>query len=288
MIFTVISRALLSEKKLSLSALCAIGGVSRSGYYSWIKRPIPKPCPIDNLIKTIFELSKMTSGYRTIKMLLTRRYDLVVNHKKIRRSMKRQGLVTQIRKKRYSSISNYQSSVERAFPNLVEREFSPNNPDEIYSADVTEFKTYTGTKVYLYAAKDLCTKEIVAFNVSSSPDATLVTETLKEHLEQLSEEKRKKLIYHTDQGGVFMSDIHKILTNNMFVTQSMSRRGNCLDNAPIESFFGHLKDEIDIYECENLSESFNMIANYIYEYNNERPQWTLNRKTPAECRGLYN
>ena len=288
MIFTVISRALLSKNNLSLTALCNIGGVSRSGYYSWSKRPVSKPCPIDALIKTIFESSKMRSGYRTIKMLLTRRYNLVVNHKKIRRSMKRQGLVTQIRKKRYSFSSSDKSSIDRAFPNHVQREFSPTKPDEIYSADITEFKTYTGTKVYLYAAKDLFTKEIVAFNVSSSPDATLVTEKLKEHLEHLSEKKRKNLIYHTDQGGVFMSDVHKILTDTMSVTQSMSRRGNCLDNAPIESFFGHLKDETDIHECKNLSESFKMIEKYIYEYNNERPQWTLNRKTPAECRGLYN
>lgn len=288
MTFTVISRAVASANDLSLTALCLIGGVSRSGYYTWAKRPIPKRRDIDILIEKIFIASEMKSGYRTTKMTLDRVYNLTVNHKKIRRSMRLQGLVTQIRKKRYSFVSSEKSSAERAFPNLVERAFSPKRPDEIYSADMTEFKTRSGDKVYLYAAKDLCTKEIVAFNVSSSPDALLVTETLKVQLESLSEAKRKKLVYHTDQGSVFMSDTHLILAERMLITQSMSRRGNCLDNAPIESFFGHLKDEIDISKCNNQKEASIIIAKYIYRYNNERPQWTLNRKTPAECRGLYN
>ena len=85
-----------------------------------------------------------------------------------------------------------------------------------------------------------------------------------------------------------MSDIHMSMTQRLQVTQSMSRRGNCLDNAPIESFFGHLKDEIDVSSCKNLKEAILIIERYIQKYNHERPQWALDRKTPAECRGLYN
>jgi transposase InsO family protein len=288
--YTVISRAINSQKKLSLTALCSIACVSRAGYYSWVKRPQAVLSEIDTLIETIFLKHNRKSGYRTIKMELARKHNLIVNHKKILRSMRLQGLKTQIRKKRYPSISGLEekSYAERAFPNLLDRGFSPDKPDTVYSADVTEFRTWTGSKVYLYAAKDLCTKEIVAYNVSSSPDASLVTETLKDRLELLTEDQRRKLIYHTDQGTVFMSLIHTTLTQRMAVRQSMSRRGNCLDNAPIESFWGHLKDEVDLSSCKNHLEALPVIAKYIYTYNNERPQWALNRKTPAECRGLYS
>ncbi len=286
--FTVISRAIKSNETLSITALCTIGDVSRSGFYAWDKRPVAILSEIDVLIETIFLESNRKSGYRTIKMALERQHKLVVNHKKILRSMRIQGLVTQIRKKRNPFVSSEKSGTERAFPNHVERAFSPSSPDLIYSADMTEFRINTGSKVYLYAAKDLCTKEIVAFNISSSPDAELVTETLEGVLELLSEAVRKRLIYHTDQGSVFMSDIHMSMTQRLQVTQSMSRRGNCLDNAPIESFFGHLKDEIDVSSCKNLKEAILIIERYIQKYNHERPQWALDRKTPAECRGLYN
>jgi transposase InsO family protein len=286
--FTAISRATKCEKKLSVTALCAIAGVSRSGYYSWEKRPVIVRSDIDILIEKIFLESNRKSGYRTIKMALERQYNLVVNHKKILRSMRIHGLVTQTRKKRNSFVSSEKSGAERAFPNLVERAFSPAVPDAIYSADMTEFRISTGSKVYLYAAKDLCTKEIIAYNVSTSPDAELVTDTLRGVLEALPEATRRQLIYHTDQGSVFMSDIHMSLTQRLHVTQSMSRRGNCLDNAPIESFFGHLKDEIELSDCKNQREAIQTIERYIHKYNNERPQWALNRKTPAECRGLFN
>ena len=202
--------------------------------------------------------------------------------------MRLQKLVTKIRRKKYPSVTTETSCAERAFPNIVKRDFSPQSPDSTYSADVTEFKIRNDRKVYLYAAKDLCSKDIVAYNVSVTPDAALVTDTLRERLLSLSELQRKKLVYHTDQGGVFMCNAHINMTKSLHVTQSMSQRGNCLDNAPIESFFGHLKDEIDISLSRDIFEAKEVIARYIDLYNNDRPQWGLNRKTPAECRGSYN
>jgi transposase InsO family protein len=287
MIFAVIFRALSLHSNLSLGKLCIFGGVSLSGYSSWAKRPVRELDTVDHLIREIFESSSEKSGYRTIKMKLLRNSCLHVNHKKILRSMRLQGLVTKIRRKRYPSVTTEESYAERAFPNLIKRAFSPEEPDIVYSGDVTEFKIINSNKIYLYAVKDLYSKEIITYNVSSSPDASLVTETLRERLSLLSPEQRARLIYHTDQGGVFMCDTHINLTKLMGVRQSMSRRGNCLDNAPIESFFGHLKDEIDLSMCKDIIEARKIIVSYIYHYNNERPQWELNRRTPAECRGSY-
>jgi len=229
---------------------------------------------------------KCKVGYRTIKMYLERSYGLTVNHKKILLSMRLQGLRTTIRRNRYKSVNMVESTLERAFSDKVKRAFSPSKPDSIYSGDITEFRISGGLKIYLYAAKDLCTKEIVSYNVGTSPSIELVTTNLREKLEKLPEEVREKLIYHTDQGGVFMSDTHISLTKKLRVNQSMSRRGNCLDNSPIESFFGHFKDELDYKKLTTFKEVQEAIDNYIWEYNNERPQWSLKRKTPAECRSL--
>lgn len=287
MIFAVIFRALSLHPNLSRGKLCDFAGVSLSGYSSWSKRPVRELDNVDHLIREIFERASEKVGYRTIKMNLLRKHGLNVNHKKILRSMRLQGLVTKIRRKRYPSVTTEESYAERAFPNLIKRAFSPEEPDTVYSADVTEFKIRNGSKIYLYAVKDLFSKEIITYNYSISPDASLVTDTLRESLGLLTPEQRAILIYHTDQGGIFMCDKHINLTRQMGVRQSMSRRGNCLDNAPIESFFGHLKDEIDVSMCKDFTEAKRLIDNYIYHYNNERPQWELNRRTPAECRGSY-
>ncbi len=271
----------------SIQTLCKTAHVSRGGYYAWCKSPAEPLDEVDLLIAKIFKSKGKSAGYRTIKMKLESQYRKIVNHKRIRRSMKRQGLVCIIRRKRYPTVNTVTSYSGRAFPNLIKRQFSPEKPDTIYSGDITEFRIAQSKRVYLHAVKDLCTKEIVSHNISTSPNNVLVLKNFREHLNALPTQIRETLVYHTDQGGVFMSDPHKALTENLGVKQSMSRRGNCLDNAPIESFFGHLKDEVSIRECQNLQEAVEILDKYIYTYNNERPQWGLKRKTPAQCRSLY-
>lgn len=287
MIFQIISRALEYQETLSLSELCRIAKVSRSGYYNWKQSSPSKLDNIDKLIYKYFYRKNGKVGYRTIKMYLKRTHNLIVNHKKILLSMRMQGLKTQIRKKKYNTFSTTIISASRqAFKNSVKGNFSPLKPDMIYSADVTEFKIKNSQKIFMYAVKDLCTKEIVAHNTSINPDVDLVTQNLEKRLLKLPVRVRKKLIYHTDQGTVFLSNAHISLTKKMKVTQSMSRRGNCLDNAPIESFFGHFKDEVDFKSWKNFEETKRKVDAYIKFYNNDRPQWELKRKTPAECRSL--
>ena len=136
--------------------------------------------------------------------------------------------------------------------------------------------------------KDLGTKEIVSFNVSSRPDANLVLENFRLHLLKIPRSKLINHIYHTDQGGVFMSDPHINIMSKLKVTQSMSRRGNCLDNAPIESFFGHMKDYVDFKSFKNLEEVKVGVEKYVNYYNYDRPQWGLKKMTPAEYRSHLN
>ena len=113
----------------------------------------------------------------------------------------------------------------------------------------------------------------------------LATEGLSEVFKSLPKAVCKKLMVHTDQGGHYTSRRYRNLLKEHEVIQSMSRRGNCLDNAPIESFFGHMKDELELQHCANLREVKEKIEQYINFYNNDRPQWALDGKTPAECRG---
>ncbi len=282
----MISRALQDNSALVISTLCVVAGVSCSGYYSYRKRPAKNFGKVDILIKEIFYSKHSTVGYRTIKMILEQKHHHIVNHKRILRSMRMQQLKTKIRVKRYPRVPTITSAMAKAFPDLVERKFSPQQVNKVYSGDVTEFRIASGQRIYMYAAKDLGSKEIVTFNISTTPNAALVTTTLAEHLNSLKEDVRKNLIYHTDQGTVFMCDSHINMMQHYKVKQSMSRRGNCLDNSPIESFFGHFKDEVMLKDCKTITEVKKNIETYIFYYNNERPQWGLKRKTPAEYRSL--
>jgi len=199
--------------------------------------------------------------------------------------MIKQELKCLIRRKKANYGNQYDSKAERAFDNLLEQNFKVKEPDTVYSADVTEIRMGSGQKAYFHMVKDLATHEIVSHNISKHPDAALVTDELKKHFSKLPAETLQNLIYHTDQGGVFMSDAQIGLSKHYGIQQSMSRRGNCLDNAPIESFFGHLKDEIDFKSMTNLIEVEKALQDYVDYYNFDRPQWGLKKMTPVEYRG---
>lgn len=216
-------------------------------------------------------------------MELKRSYGLIVNHKKILKIMKRNELKTRIRVKKYYSYKE-KAVYKKACPNLLNRKFSPSYPDRVDCGDITELQ-YQNGKCYLYAVQDQGTKEIVSYCVTEKPTSELIVKTYSARLLKLSRHKRKILISHTDQGGQFLSDTYKYTLKKLDVTQSMSEKGNCLDNAPIESFFGHLKDEVDYKNCHDFLEVKKRVESHITYYNNDRPQWGLKGKTPAECRG---
>ena len=198
--------------------------------------------------------------------------------------MKKYELVPRVRKRKYKSYF-FKDTTHKVAPNRLKQNFKIKTPGEAYSTDITYLPYNNGEKAYLSAVKDLCSKEVVQYSISKTMDVNLVVNGLSSFLENLPEAKRKRLLIHSDQGAHYTSHFYRRILKKNKVKQSMSRKGNCLDNAPIESFFGHLKDELDFKNCKNFAELKTEVDKYIKYYNNERPQWGLKGKTPVECRG---
>lgn len=270
----------LLNTQYSLKILCTIANVSVSGFYSWKKRVVNNNNKeTENLISKIFFEYKGRIGIRRIKMELERKYNQIVNKKKIQRIKQKLGLKTQIRKKRKNYQGYLRSEKWCIADNILNRQFKQNRANRVYSTDVT-YLTTRNSRYYLSVVKDLCTKEIVAYKVSDKHDLALVLGTL----EQMS--KQNNAIMHSDRGGLYTSFQYIQKLKELNLIRSMSRSGNCLDNAPIESFFGHLKDEIEYKKCKTLDEIRAKIDEYMYYYNNNRYQWGLNKMTPLEYKSL--
>ena len=214
-------------------------------------------------------------------MILRNKYHMIVNLKRIARIKKQYGLLTKIRKKNPYNIMFNKGLEHRTAPNILRQQFRINEPDKVYSTDISYLIYKGGKKAYLSATKDLATREIVAFNVSSD----LSLQTAFSGLEKTLKDKDcNNLIIHSDQGFHYTHHLYINKFKEFGVIQSMSRKGNCLDNAPIESFFGNLKDDLDIKYCQTFDEVKSLVENYIYYYNNERYQWSLNKMTPTQRR----
>lgn len=188
----------------------------------------------EDFVQSIFHYRKGKAGARTIKMLLQRHFWMIVNLKKVRRIMKKYELKAVIRRRNKYSFPAATKEHKSCY-NYLNRKFNPAKSDMVYSTDITYLNYGTG-KAYLSAVKDLGTREIVHYQISKSPNLMLVMEGLNNLLKGLPEPKRKKLTIHSDQGFHYTSSPYRHLLKNYGVRQSMSRKGNCLDNAPIESF----------------------------------------------------
>ena len=234
-----------------------------------------------DLIKNIFEQKHQKAGIRTISMILRNKYNMIINLKRIARIKKQYGLITKIRKKNPYNIMFKKGLEHRTPPNILRQQFNVNEPDKVYSTDISYLIYKGGKRAYLSATKDLATREIVAFNVSNDLSLKTAFSSLENTLKGMD---CNNLIIHSDQGFHYTHPLYINKLKEFGVIQSMSRKGNCLDNAPIESFFGHLKDDLDIKSCQSFDEVKTLIENYIYYYNNERYQWSLNKMTPAQCR----
>ena len=280
----MIDEAIHRQPDLCLSRLCTQAHVSTSGYYGWLsQKEYSQVITVDDeWVQNIFSHRKGKAGARTIKMLLQRYFWVNMNLKKIRRIMKKYGLQTTIRRKNKYKQGWLIGEEHRLSPNILSRQFNVEKEDTVYSTDITCLDYGNRNRAYLSAVKDLAVKDIVLHTVS--PGAGLYVAT--RGLEDLFSRKPKNLIMHSDQGCHYTSKTYRDLLAKWSVTQSMSRKGNCLDNSPIESFFGHLKDEVDLQSCLTFEELVAEIDRYINYYNNERPQWGLKGKTPAECRGF--
>jgi putative transposase len=265
----------------TVTELCKFFGVSRSGYYAFLKRKDIDPDEaIKTLIMKVYTKHDGKYGYRQIQMHLLQDHEELVNHKKVLRLMQEMGIRSRIRVKRHQNSPSVGG--DRVADNLLQRNFKADQPNQKWVTDVTQYRVYD-TKLYLSTIKDLYNGEIIASHMSLRNDNQLVLQTFEKAFRK--EVNVPGLIVHSDQGFQYTSyDYHDMLLK-VGARISMSRRGNCYDNASMESFFSHLKAEaLYLYHIRSIEEAQRRIEEYIHFYNYERPQRKLKKLTPVSYR----
>ncbi|MGE3279127.1 MAG: IS3 family transposase [Candidatus Altimarinota bacterium] len=259
-----------------MDVLCQLASVSRSGYYKWLlDADQPEKDFHDFLkIKEVFEQGKRKYGWRNIKMRLPH-----MNHKKIQRIMRKYGLVATVRRKNPYRAIMKKTMEHRIFPNKLQRAFHQRSPFKVFCTDIT-YLPFLEKFAYLSVVKDVASGEVIAWKISLHMDMALVVGTMKGMPSDLCEEA----LIHSDQGFHYTNPMYIEAVKELKMAQSMSGKGNCIDNAPIESFFGHMKDELDYKACRSFEQLCSKIEQYMRYYNYERKQWTRNRMTPVEYR----
>lgn len=273
-----------AAKEYSVSALCKIFGVSRSGYYAYLKRKGQDRDQMDKaLVQKVYDQHNGVYGYRQIQLFLLQEHGIWMNHKKVLRLMQALGIRSRIRRKHRC---NYVSSTEgRVAKNLLKRDFKADRANQKWVTDVTQFRVGESW-IYLSAVKDLFNNEIVAYHMSQRNDNLLVLQTFENAFNKTK--NVTGLIVHSDQGFQYTSYAYHDMLPKVGAQISMSRRGNCYDNASMESFFSHLKTEgLYPYDIRNMDEAQRRIEAYIHFYNQHRPQRKLNKLPPVEFRKQF-
>jgi len=206
----------------------------------------------------------------------------LMNHKKISRIMRKYGLRVKIRRTNPYKALMRKSQEHRTFPNILDRSFIQQTPYRVFCTDIT-YLPYNHRFAYLSVIKDIASGEVVAWHLAHHLEMELVITTLG----NLKRDHSKKLInvlIHSDQGFHYTNPLYIDMVSDFSMVQSMSRKGACIDNAPIESFFGHLKDEVDLRIRKTFTEVYAMIETYMEYYNCERRQWDKQKMTPIQYR----
>lgn len=271
--------------KYSITVMCKFLSVHRSSYYYWLKN---KDCEDKDasLVESIREGQRAscgTYGYRRMTIWLNRVYGIIVNSKRVRRIMKEAGLQSVVRKKK--KFKKDQGAVYK-YDNLLARNFYSSRPNDKMVTDITYISTGRG-KVFLSMVKDLFDNSIRGYCVSRNNDLKLVADTLRETFINIKTNNDKPILLHSDQGFQYTSKLYERLTSQYGITPSMSRKGNCFDNAAAENFFSHLKSElINRVKLKDYEEAKKAIDDYIRYYNNKRIQVKL-KMAPLEYRSHF-
>lgn len=279
-----------SDNSLSVKELCSIAGVSRSGYYAWVKAaPVREQQELQDrkdfdLILIAFKMHGYSKGARGIYMALIHMDPpVIMNLKKIRRLMLKFHLVCPFRGPNpYKRMAKALKTSNYA-DNLLMREFECYGPRMVLLTDIT-YLPYNGTFAYLSTILDAFTKQILSYVLSDSLEVDFVLETVNKLIEGHGVSLHTETIVHSDQGPHYTSYSFINILHSKRLRQSMSRRGNCWDNAPQESFFGHMKDHIKpkLETCTEYTEVLAIVDDYMDYYNNRRYQWHLAKLSPNE------
>lgn len=263
--------------EFKLSLLLEVAELPRSTYYYYIKhmKDEDKYSEIRKQITDIFHENKGRYGYRRITMEMHNR-GYVINHKTVLRLMNEEKIKCMVRIKKYRS---YKGEVGKVAPNLLERDFSTSAPNEKWVTDVTEFSLF-GRKLYLSPILDLHSSYLVSYTISEHPALSLVLNMERQALSVLS--RGAEPILHSDQGWQYQHKQYQKLLKDHGIKQSMSRKGNCLDNAVIENFFGLVKSEL-LYmkEFDSMDQFKAELIEYLDYYNNRRIKAKLKGLPPA-------
>lgn len=274
---------------LHIDEMCQVAGVSRSGYYRWLAAAPLREAREEqdredfDLILEAYQFRGYDKGARGIYMRLLHHKPepIIMNIKKIRRLMKKFNLFCPIRKANPYRRMAKALRTNTVADNLLKREFRQHGPRKVLLTDIT-YIPYNDTFCYLSTILDAYTREVLAYVLSDSLEVDFVLETvnilIRDHGFSLSD----KTLIHSDQGCHYTSYKFIDIVKDAGLRQSMSRKGNCWDNAPQESFYGHMKDSIDISGCTTFEEVKTIIDDYMDYYNNDRYQWDLAKLSPVE------
>ena len=272
-----------AEQRFPIALLCEIASIARCSYYKWLKRIPSKQEKMNERIlhemKQLYDQVQGIYGYRRMTMNMARKFNQEINHKRIYRLMKVAGIQSVIRKKKKRYVG---STPQQVTDNILNRQFKASHPNEKWVTDITELKYGASNRAYLSAILDLYDGSIVSYMLHHSNNNFLVFQTLEKALHTVS---GSNPMIHSDRGFQYTSREFKRRLDAVKMTQSMSRVGRCIDNGPMESFWGTLKCEkyylTKFHTYEELSKS---IEEYIHFYNNERLQKRLNGLSPLEYR----
>ena len=269
------------KEKYSISQMCKFFGVSRSGYYDFLKRldTPDKDLPLADKIRECQEESNNTYGYRRVHIWLERQ-GIYRNPKTVLRVMQKYNLLSVVRRKKFKYISEHLHK----YPNLLNREFTADKPNQKWVTDISYIPTKQGM-CYLSIIRDLYDNSIVSYHISEDMTVKLVLDTINKAMK--TEKVTEELQLHSDQGSQYVSHEYHMLTKSYGINPSMSRRGNPYDNALAENFFSILKTEcIHRVKLASYEEASLLIAEYINFYNNYRIQ-TKTKLTPFEKRNQF-
>ncbi len=257
--------------------------MARSTFYYHTKR-MKEPDPYESLriqIERIYRENRGRYGYRRITAQLCNE-GICVNHKLVQKLMSQMELRAKRRRQHYHS---YKGEIGRVAPNILERNFKADKPNTKWTTDVTQVNIHD-RKIYLSPILDMYNGEVISYSTSYSPDLRMVTTMLKKAFDKY--ESLDGLVFHSDQGWHYQHYRYQKMLSEKGIIQSMSRKGNCLDNAMMENFFGLMKTEL-LYtqEWESVEQFEQALRKYIHYYNNDRIKLRLKGKSPVQYRTLY-
>jgi putative transposase len=266
--------------RFPLKALLKFAKLKRSTYYAIIKslNKADKYAEVRAKLHHICESHFGRYGYRRVTAEM-RRQNICINHKVVMRLMKEEGLTSKVRMKKYRS---YRGQIGKIAPNIIDRDFAAGRPNQKWTTDITEFSLF-GKKLYLSPILDMFNGEIVSYDISTAPALPQVMNMLEKAFAKVK--NTKGIVLHSDQGWQYQHAYYQKALKNHGIIQSMSRKGNCLDNSVMENFFGLLKSELlYLQKFKSLEDFEKKLHEYIYYYNNKRIKLKLKGMSPVEYR----